>query len=103
MSKKGANAFLYGVIAAILLLCLLDMPYGFYTFVRFAATIFFCLFAYNAYKDGSSDRMILFIVVAVLFQPLIKIPLGRVVWNIVDVIVAAYLLYLLCSQIKNRK
>ena len=38
--------------------------------------------------------MVVFIVLAVLFQPFAKIALGRLVWNIVDVAVAIYLLYL---------
>ena len=37
MANRQAVAFVYGGIAAILLLCLFDMPYGFYSFVRFAA------------------------------------------------------------------
>lgn len=95
MTKKGTVAFLYGAIALLLLLCLFDMPYGYYSFVRFAAAAAFCLFAYVANQSGNKDRMIAFIVLAVLFQPLLKIPLGRTIWNIVDVIVAGYLIYLL--------
>lgn len=44
--------------------------------------------------------MILFIVLAILFRPFAKIALGRVIWNIVDVIVAGYLIYLV---VKNNK
>lgn len=47
------------------------------------------------------DRMILFIVLAILFQPFAKIALGRVLWNIVDVIVAGYLIYLVVRNKKN--
>jgi len=31
--------------------------------------------------------MIVYICLAILFQPIFKIPLGRLLWNIVDVIV----------------
>lgn len=103
MANKQAVAFVYGGIAAILLLCLFDMPYGFYSFVRFAAAAAFCYFAYNAHESGNKDRMILFIVLAILFQPFFKIPLGRVIWNIVDVAVAAFLIYLLYKHIKDGK
>ena len=101
MSKKGANAFLYGVIAAILLLCLLDMPYGFYTLVRFIAVVSFCYFAHIAYKSGNEGRMILFIALAILFQPFFKFPLGREIWNVVDICVAGYLVYLIAATIKK--
>ena len=39
--------------------------------------------------------MITFGALAVLFQPIIKIPLGRAVWNVVDVAVAIGLIVLL--------
>ena len=93
MAKAKIITILYGAIAVILLLCLLDMPYGFYSFVRFAAAAAFCYFAYVASQSENKERMILFIALAVLFQPLLKIPLGRTIWNIVDVVVAAYLIY----------
>lgn len=38
---------------------------------------------------------------AILFQPFAKIALGRVLWNIVDVIVAGYLIYLVVRNKKN--
>lgn len=45
--------------------------------------------------------MVVFIVLALLFQPFLKISLGRVIWNIVDVCVAVYLLVLLFNTVKN--
>ena len=95
MANNQAMAFVYGGVAAVLLLCLFDMPYGFYSFVRFVATAAFCYVAYKSYNAGNKDRMFFLIILAILFQPFIKIPLGRVIWNIVDIAVAAYLVYLL--------
>ena len=85
---------LYMGLAIALVLCLFSMPYGFYQFVRFAAMAIFAYLAYCEYKNGHVDRMILFIVLAILFQPFAKIALGRVLWNIVDVIVASGLIAL---------
>lgn len=102
MTTDKTLILLYGAIAALLLLCLLNMPYGFYVLVRFIATAAFCFFAFEEYQDGNKDRMILFIILAVLFQPFLKIPLGRVIWNIVDVVVAGYLVYLLFQVIKSK-
>ena len=60
--------------------------------------------AYKEYeKKGSKDRMILFIILAVLFQPFFKLSLGRLIWNIVDVAVAVLLIVLLINTIKGRK
>lgn len=103
MAKEQTAAFVYGGIAAVLLLCLFDMPYGFYSFVRFAATAAFCHLAYKSYTSENKDRMILFIILAILFQPFFKIPLGRVIWNLVDIAVAAFLIYLLYKHVKESK
>ena len=68
MANNQAMAFVYGGVAAVLLLCLFDMPYGFYAFVRFAATAAFCYLAFKSHQYGEKDRMFLFIVLAVLFS-----------------------------------
>jgi len=75
------------ILSILFFLCLLEMPYGYYIFVRFIAMIGFGYLAFEAYDKGENSQKILFIVLAVLFQPLLKIPLGRLLWNIVDVIV----------------
>lgn len=99
--RKKLERGLYIGLAIALILCLFPMPYGFYQFVRFAAMAIFAYLAYCEYKNSHVDRMILFIVLATLFQPFAKIALGRVLWNIVDVIVAGYLFYLVVQNKKN--
>ena len=79
-------------LAAALILCLANMPYGYYQFVRVAASIGFGILAYAAFKDKKQGEGILLIVLILLFQPLEKIALGRTLWNIVDVVVAIYLI-----------
>lgn len=99
--RKKLQTGLYIGLAIALILCLFSMPYGFYQFVRFAAMAIFAYLAYCEYKNGHVDRMILFIVLAILFQPFSKIALGRVIWNVVDVIVAGYLVFLIVQNKKN--
>lgn len=82
-------------LSGILLSCLMDMPYGYYQLVRFIAMIAFAFLSYSSYQEGNSS--FLFIVyggLALLFQPILKITLGREIWNIIDVIVA---IGLVCS------
>ncbi|GHT60624.1 hypothetical protein AGMMS50239_09940 [Bacteroidia bacterium] len=79
-------------LSFLLLLCLLDMPYGYYQFVRFIALVGFAVLAYFSYQQGRDVEMIVFIALAILFQPFIKIALGRVLWNSVDVVVGIGLL-----------
>ena len=95
MKKKQKRQFyIYLAVAAMLMLCLFPMPYGFYILVRFLAMVAFAYLAYLEFNSKNIDRMVVFIALAVLFQPFVKIALGRTVWNIVDVAVACYLLYL---------
>ena len=54
----------------------------------------FGVMAYRYYIQHKLTLMITFASFAVLFQPFIKIALGRTIWNIVDVIVAVLLIIL---------
>jgi hypothetical protein len=80
------------ILAILLFLCLADMPYSYYQFVRFAAAAFFAYAAYTENESRSKELAIVFIILALLFQPFFKITLGRTLWNIVDVIVGLGLL-----------
>jgi len=91
-------------LAILLLLCLLDMPYGFYQLVRFASLIGFGILAYSASEKESKTEMIIYGVLALLFQPFFKIALGREIWNIVDVIVGIGLIAsLIISNTKSQR
>lgn len=79
-------------LAVLLIACLLDMPYGYYQLVRFVALLGFALLAYEANKKQQQTEMIIYGTLALLFQPFIKIALGREIWNIIDVIVAVGLM-----------
>jgi len=74
-------------LAILFFLCLLDMPYGYYQFVRFSALVGFAILAYNSYERQENTMTIVYAGLAILFQPLLKISLGRELWNIVDAIV----------------
>ena len=80
------------ILAILFFICLAELPYGFFQFVRFAALVGFAVLAYQANEKENKTEMIIYICLAVLFQPLIKISLGREIWNVVDVIVGLALL-----------
>ena len=86
--------YFYLIISILLLLCLFPMPYGYYTLVRFVSMVAFGVMAYRYYTQHKVTLMITFASLALLFQPFIKITLGRMMWNIVDVIVAVLLIVL---------
>lgn len=80
------------VLGILFFLCLADMPYGFYQFVRFAGLIGFAILAYQANQQGRQTEMIIYGGLALLFQPFFKVALGRQMWNVVDVVVGIGLL-----------
>lgn len=88
-------------MAIILLLCLLSMPYGYYILVRFVTMVFFCWVAFKKYQRKDELGVLFSIAIALLFQPFFKIPLGRMIWNIADIIIAMYLLFLFFTEQKH--
>lgn len=91
------------IIAVLLLLCLADMPYGFYTLVRFAAAAAFVYLSYDYFKSKQDGMGFIFAALALLFQPFYKFALGRSLWNVVDVIVAVGLIYLIINAFGKKK
>lgn len=79
------------ILAALLLLCLAPMPYGYYQLVRFVSMVVFGVMAVRTWNEEQHVWSITFGALAVLFQPVVKIALGRMTWNIVDVVVAIIL------------
>ena len=82
------NTIIKIVLVVLLFGCLFNFPYGYYQFVRFAALIGFGYLAYNANENGYKNEAFIYLVLVILFQPFIKVALGRTIWNIVDIIVA---------------
>lgn len=80
------------ILAILLFLCLADMPYDYYQFVRFSSCIVFGYLAYLSNEEKLKNQSIIYLVLALLFQPFIKISLGRELWNVVDVIVGVGLI-----------
>ena len=75
------------ILAILFFICLADMPYGYYEFVRFAGLVGFAILAYQANEEGEKGESVLYGALALLFQPFFKIALGREIWNLVDVVV----------------
>ena len=87
------------ILAILLLLCLLKMPYEYFQLVRYLSFVGFGYLAYEASNKKQDKLFLVYIALAILFQPFFKIALGRTVWNAVDVIVA---IFLVLSILKNR-
>lgn len=83
------------ILVVLLLLCLYNWSYGYYQLVRYITMTLFTYFTYIELqkKQTNSNIILLYIFIIILFQPLFKISLGRTLWNIVDVILAVFLIY----------
>ena len=77
------------LLAITLLLCLLHHQYDFYLKVRYINTIGFI---YIATLEEKHFKKAIYLVFAFLFQPFFEISFDRQVWNIIDIIIALWLL-----------
>ncbi|MGI9190573.1 MAG: DUF6804 family protein [Chitinophagaceae bacterium] len=91
-------------IAILCLICLADMPYGFYQLVRLIAFVGFAYLAYDVKQKKENDTaFLIYAGLSLLFQPFLKISLGREIWNIVDVLVAGGLIISLTGISRFKK
>lgn len=88
------------VLIPLLLLCLLDMPYGYFMLVRWSTMLILGYVGWKLYTRNKTELAYLFFGIAILFNPIFKIALGRFLWNVVDVLLAAFLLFFLLREKK---
>jgi uncharacterized protein with PQ loop repeat len=88
-------------LVVLLLLCLAPMPYVFYTIARVVFMIGFAIIGANYWQQKKVELGILFMGLALIFQPVFKIYLGRTLWNILDVIVAGIIIYTIITDSKK--
>jgi len=93
----------YLILAAMMLLCLAPMPYGYFQLVRFVTMVAFGVMAYLYYARQKTIAAVVFGVLALLFQPIYKIALGRATWNVIDSVVAAFLIGLFVLEKRQTK
>ena len=82
------------ILAILFMLCLLQMPYGYFQAARFIGMLGFALLANYDYQKNQTvnSGVIIYIAWALLFQPFLKVAFGRTVWNVVDVLVSVGLI-----------
>lgn len=97
---KNSETLIKVALTVLLFLCLLDMPYGYYQLVRFVALMGFGCLAYKANERNNKTEMVVYAGLALLFQPFVKIALGREIWNIVDILVG---IGLMLSLVMNKR
>ena len=95
---RGVYNILKVILSLLFILCLLNMPYGYYQLVRFFGMVVFAVLAYREYHGGNQTYFVIWLASAILVNPIFKIALGRTIWNIVDIIWAVLLLTSLRSR-----
>lgn len=82
------------LMAAMLLVGSMPMPYGYYTILRLATCIVFGVLAYDFATRGNEVLPWLLGFVVVLFNPIIKIHFTKQAWAVLDIAVAVSLIVL---------
>lgn len=75
-------------IAILLGLGVLDMPYAYYTFLRYVMFIYSLSYAGMSYSYKKIGILVAFIAIAILFNPIVEIHLTKDVWVFIDIAVA---------------
>ncbi len=86
-------SLLHIFIAIILFVCLLRMPYWYYSVVTILTTVGMVIFLFDRVrKSGWTDlRVYFYAVTAVLLNPIARPSLGRRGWNTIDIVVGSIL------------
>jgi len=76
------------IAAVMLLIATAELPYGYYTFLRWVICGISIFIACSAYGWGGIWASWLFGLIALLFNPLIPIHLTREIWQPIDTVCA---------------
>ena len=96
------NYIHYKIISAILLLLgILSLPYGYYQLLRILITISAGMCTFESFNKNNQPMMYLFLLITILFNPLLPIHLNKSIWIIIDLITALF--FLISIKILNKK
>ena len=88
------------IAAAMLVLGAFPLPYGYYTLLRFVGCAVFGIAAYVAFNRKSQYLPWVYALLAIVFNPFIKIHFPKETWMVIDV-AAGLLLLASAKHIKN--
>jgi len=89
------------LILLILAIIFDGLPYGFFTLLRIVIFISALYYFWLIKNDQKSWLSAIFLLIAILFNPIIPIYLSRPIWFFIDIIVAALYSYLLLVLYKE--
>ncbi|PKP61687.1 hypothetical protein CVT91_02310 [Candidatus Atribacteria bacterium HGW-Atribacteria-1] len=85
----------YFIILTIFILfgAIAEWPYGYYILLRWITCITSILVAFQAFEKNIDWAKVVFIVIAILFNPLAPIYLSRSTWIPIDIITAIFFIF----------
>ena len=95
-NRKDEKKFIkYFVILSILMLfgAIAEWPYGYYTILRWITCISSILVVFQAFEKNIDWVKVVFIIIAILFNPLAPIYLSRSTWVPLDIISATLFIF----------
>ena len=66
------------------------LPYGFYQILKLVAFLSSCFLAYDSQKESDKSSLIIFIVFAILYNPLFPIHLTKAIWLPINIATVGY-------------
>jgi hypothetical protein len=89
------------ILLSIILLCiaLLPLPYGYYILLKLIIC-FSCIREIIVGNKDNVDELLILSAIIVLYNPLIKMPLGKPIWSVVNLLTASYFIYYLYKKRK---
>lgn len=82
------------ITAGFLFFGILPLPYGYYTLLRLIACGVFAWAAHISYEKNEATLPWIFVVLALIFNPIIKVYLPKEVWAIINFCSGLFLIFI---------
>ncbi|MEJ2195360.1 MAG: hypothetical protein P8X73_10960 [Ignavibacteriaceae bacterium] len=80
------------VALSLLIWALTKQPYSYYTFLRWITFAYACYSAYLTYNVQPEGWFVTYLFIALLFNPFIPPRFDRIIWDLIDVATAVYII-----------
>ena len=101
--KVEVPLWVFLIPAAMSLVALADLPYGYYQFLRIVVTICTLWIAFSFYQAGYQVIAVVFGILAIIFNPIAKIHMEKDIHAIFNILTAIILIVGLWFQKKRVK
>jgi len=91
---------LVNIAAAMLFFAVLPLPAGYYTLLRLLTTVVFAWAAYISYARGKQSQAVILGVLVLLYNPLIIVAFKKLLWVVINLSAAVYLLSVRDSMVE---